>query len=197
MKNKMCFNEPMSWSTLVLGSLVNAALLRKLPQDSPVRAAVINWQFGLMMQLGEAMVYRTGSKSAVELAFWLNVLQPVAAYVGFMPHMHNPELVGVLVVAYVALLVWKSNKVSKQVFLPDCSHISLTWWRDRNMLAGYFVTMIAVLYNIRDDRVRHTCLAIFWGTLVVTHYLYPCSFGSMWCWSIASAGLVTYVATRD
>ena len=83
----MCINEPVSWATLAAGTLFNLAcclLLWRTVREWPLAVTLAAWwQFGLLMQLPEAMVWRTGGGNAWEkVAFGLNVTQPHAAVAG-------------------------------------------------------------------------------------------------------------------
>lgn len=85
----MCINENVSWVTLAVGTLFNLGvciLLWRTVREWPLAVTIAAWwQFGLMMQLPEAMVWRTGGDGAWErVAFSLNVTQPHAAVAGGM-----------------------------------------------------------------------------------------------------------------
>ena len=85
----MCINEKVSWFTLAGGTLFNLGiciLLWHTVREWPLAVTIVAWwQFGLLMQLPEAMVWRTVGDGAWEkVAFGLNVTQPHAAVAGGM-----------------------------------------------------------------------------------------------------------------
>lgn len=83
----MCINENVSWITLAGGTITNLGIsifLWRAVREWPLVLTVVAWwQFGLLMQLPEAMVWRTGGDGAWEkVAFILNATQPHAAVAG-------------------------------------------------------------------------------------------------------------------
>ena len=83
----MCINEPVSWATLACGTLLNLScciFLIRTVVEWPIAITIMSWwQYGLLMQLPEAMVWRTRGDSVWEMvAFGLNVTQPHVAIAG-------------------------------------------------------------------------------------------------------------------
>ena len=195
----MCWSERTSWTTLVVGTVVNVCVAVDLARRGHGALPIVLvsfWQFGLLMQWPEALIWRSKGKSkpAVELAFWLNVLQPVYGYVAllaFMTPAHR-RAVGAVVAAYVLYVLARRARFPTNVMTRGCPHLSLEWWKDRTATALYFVASLAVLLAIPSPLLRNTTLAIWVASFLLTQWLYPCSYGSMWCWSIVVAGAVTY-----
>ena len=195
----MCFNEQVSWVTFAVGSVVNLFVLQKLIEkqaSNDLIVVVAYWQFTLFMQLAEAFVYRTrAAKASVEMAFWINVLQPVfliASLTLFVADQH--KILNTLVIAtYISYFVLNYNRFSKHVFEKGCKHISLSWWKDGLAALLYFCASFYGMSRIPSFKLKVITFSIFILTFAVTQLMYPCSNGSMWCWSVAGAGLLTVV----
>jgi hypothetical protein len=201
----MCWSEQTSWLTLVMGTAINIAVtidLIRRKSGALVVAIISFWQFGLLMQLPEALIWcsKGQSEGAIQLAFWLNVLQPVYAYAvlfGFLSG-RGKIIVGAVVAAYTVYVLARRNRFKTNVFSSaSCPHISLVWWRDRVATALYFAASIAALFAIPDPLLRSTTLAIWAGSFALTQWIYPCSYGSLWCGSIVIASTITYVVVRQ
>lgn len=198
----MCWSEQTSWLTFAMGTAINLAvaidLIRR--KSGALAVAIISyWQFGLLMQLPEALIWRSKgqSESAIQLAFWLNVLQPVYAAVLFaFLGGRGQVIVGAVVAAYAAYVLARLNHLNMNVTSSACPHISLAWWRDGVATALYFAASITALLAIPDPLLRSTTLAIWAVSFALTQWIYPCSYGSMWCWSVVFAGAITYVVLR-
>ena len=206
----MCWDDRTSWTTLAVGTVVNVCVgtvvnvcvgldLARRPQGALAVAVLSYWQFGLLMQWPEALIWRSkgsSSQPAVALAFWLNVLQPVygyAALLAFMTPAHR-RVVGAIVAAYVLYVLARRARLPTNVMARGGPHLSLEWWKNRTATALYFVASLAVLLAIPSPLLRHTTLAIWAANLLLTQWLYPCSYGSMWCWFIV--GAATYALLR-
>ena len=70
---------------------------------------MLSWQFGLLMQIPEIVEWRSirlGKKESIQnrnLAFWLNVLQPLAAYIGVTATVGSHDvysIIGLIVYAF-------------------------------------------------------------------------------------------------
>ena len=90
----MCINEPVSWVTLLIGTLVNLTALvllgkqakkgQKLDSTNVVLpiAIISLWQYALLMQIPDALAWRNPSANYPgKLAFVLNTTQPLIAMI--------------------------------------------------------------------------------------------------------------------
>jgi hypothetical protein len=84
----MCWSERASYVSFTVGTLTNAVVCSRLWRDGRHDAIppLLWWQFCLLMQIPEALEWRDIRQQREErallkdIAFWLNVLQPVVAY---------------------------------------------------------------------------------------------------------------------
>lgn len=220
----MCFSKRMSLGALAWGTLVNLGVAAYLLRSERGRAKkhvalrvglLLGWQFGLLMQIPEAAQWHfmddgRAPPSWVEpLAYWLNVLQPLAfllalggacLYAGFGGARLWSRLLGAsvlvaLMTAFAVVMhgscVGARGELGIAPASPDCNHLSLHWWEGG--LAGtvplYCAAILVTLALLLPPRLALVQAAVFLGTLLVSSRLYACGTGSVWCWSIASAGL--------
>lgn len=213
----MCFNERTSWLTLLVGSAVNAYVLSRLGPSSPEATLVLLWWFGLLMQVPEALEWRAVREGRAEgkgnarLALVLNLLQPVVAAGGLL--LLGERLGGdapasawalpaALLFAYCLRVavhwpeMWADARIRpgpapSRDGEAACDHMQLRWWRGRRVLLGlYIATFLASFAGALPSRWAVAMGGYFVGTLLLSRGLYPCSTGSMWCWLVASSGLV-------
>ena len=198
----MCWDERTSWTTLAVGTTLNSLLIADLLRRNAYLESILilNWQFGLLMQIPEALIWRSNghNESAIRLAFWLNILQPVFSFVTLFPFMSKRSrmFASAIVGIYLGYVVIKLNAFDTNFINDSCPHVSLVWWNDKRALLLYFVTSVAIMMTIPSPFLRNLMLALFFTSFAITQTLYPCSYGSMWCWSIAVAGVLTYAFVR-
>ena len=197
----MCFNETVSWTTLFIGSATCAFTLLKFKDmklDSVYSKLIWYWQFTLLMQLAEALVYRSKDTDHhqvfVNLAMWLNVAQPVVGTALFFPHMNNAGriLSATITGIYTSYIILHASRFKKDVFRDNCSNIGLVWFEDRMLTTLYFLSSLVFQLCITDQNVRFISLGIFIASFSITHFMYPCSYGGVWCWSVVAAPLIAY-----
>ena len=198
----MCWDEKTSWTTLAIGTTLNTLCIADLLHRNAYLESlmIVYWQFGLLMQIPEALIWRSDgqNKSAIHLAFWLNVSQPIFGYLTLLPFMSTRSriLTSAIVSVYVGYIVSQLSKFDTNVMNNSCPHLSLVWWKNERATVLYFLTSIAVMMAIPSPFLRNLMLALFLISYGVTQALYPCSYGSMWCWSVAAAGVLTYAFVR-
>lgn len=72
-----------------------------------------------------------------------------------------------------------------------CNHMQLRWWQGKSIMLGlYMATFLALFACALPPKWAVAIGGYFTGTLLVSRGLYPCSTGSVWCWLVASGGLV-------
>lgn len=195
----MCWNEPVSWTTLLLGAatcLFARVRFREMQLDAQYSKLTWYWQFCLLMQLAEALVHRfkatAHERACVELALWINVAQPVIGAALFVPEMQRDRraLCATVLGAYVVYVARNASRFDRRVFRKGCPNLKLAWWEDAPATLLYFAASFVFQGCIQHADVRLLSLSIFVGSFVVTHLVYPCSYGGIWCWSVVLAPLI-------
>lgn len=214
----MCFGPFSSIAAFVIGTLLNVSvalwLIRTWPgQYDHVVPMIVGLQFSLLMQLIEYYLWRIHERrepvtqASVELTFWLNMLQPLAFFAcalwsrqlnGSLGIEHVTAFV-IISFYYVAFLRHLFYSKSWDIMpKPDCNHIRLAWTssEESDRYVYIIVLMAAIFMAPRDVAIP---LAFI---LLVAKYLsmlvYPCSTGSLWCFSVAiMAPVLAFIVTAQ
>jgi hypothetical protein len=206
----MCLSEETSWITLAVGSIVNGIVAYRLSFSAPEAVPVVAiWQFALLMQLPEAFEWRAmrlkkpPSEAAAKTAMVLNVLQPIATYVGLLVILRMTgkrldtfrggmataavSLYAVLMTTH--LIVHRSTTKSIRN-LTGCAHLNLGWWF--GISGALYVCASLLIQAALPSHILVPTMVTFVLTLVISMRLYWCGGPSMWCWMVASAPLILY-----
>lgn len=214
----MCFSKTESLAALGFGTAVNAAVAATVMLHPAYRATrwfrltiVLMWQFALLMQIPEAVQWHHLDRGLPTpgwvnpLAYWLNNLQPLVAYVGMALavglttdlHQRQPAALGgaavvPLLFTLLALLYYPAAMREQQDIrpLPQCNHLDLHWWQHglRPWIGFYLLGVLSAM-ALLPGRHKYIQAAVFLGTFALATTLYKCGAGSVWCWTIAPAGL--------
>jgi len=197
----MCWNEPVSWLTLAVGSGFNALNVVKY-RDPLLNKITILIQWLLLMQFFEALAWRDQkcgklNKFATNGALIANFTQPIVVFLAFMINndyvsVYNKSVASFIILMYISYIMYSLNNSPNYSCIGPtdiCSHLELVWWRKTN--GGIYVfTLFALFALLIPPRV-----AIFVGgyialALIASILFYSCSVGSMWCWFVAFAPIL-------
>lgn len=208
----MCFDERTSWITFVLGATFCVFNIVYFKNVSVTIVSVL-FLFTLLMQLFEGLAWRTQNAKTSRLHFWAtqgaliaNVMQPIVvgllclALLGGTTRVRTFAIL--LMGAYMMWLIWNlNNSPAFTVLTPKegCTHLNLAWWdsfsknmKGINGALPYLVCLIGVIVLLlRPMDLMIFELAIILITLLISSVFYSCGVGSMWCWLVASAPLLT------
>ena len=210
--NDMCIDETTSWITLGIGTIVNTACIfttLRCNLGMYTVMLIIAWWYGLLMQFPEAMTWRYDSPLWAWVAYMLNVTQPIAwyfivlitFYIYDIPfkiiHSVIVAAATISVLSYSILVIVHTNSCIMDMTFETCNHLVLYWWN--SCLSGaplslYIISMYLCIFMLPFEWMILTFI-LFSVSLIVSHLLYPCSFGSMWCWFICCCGLITTVVS--
>lgn len=221
----MCFSKETSIASFVIGTLINVAVGTFVTMQGydnlPWRYAILAlWQFAILMQLPEAVGWgyvnrgTQGPPSVERAAYWLNNLQPAAAFVFivgtyFLVNQSFPSdpIVWVALIAAVlataAFTITAAAKSGTLLGRPEgiapgrgCDHLNLHWWSAEGLkpyLPLYLIAIFACIMLLPSASMQITQSSVFFGTLLLSSALYSCGVGSLWCWSVVAAGLTVLV----
>ncbi len=205
----MCISEPVSWVTLAIGSILNILILiylSRIPDPKIIIPIVLilGWQYALLMQIPDALAWRDPSAQyAGKLAFILNSTQPLVLFVLVVIALTK---LGVsllrLVPAIVALTVYSILTIKDSINRKDyditppnnCKHLAYRWWNRPK----YIFYVLSITFTILS-------LAPAWGYITLSLFVFTASIigaklvagdcppGSLWCWSIAGSGVLTFI----
>jgi len=204
----MCWNTETSVITLVIGTVFTILLLVKYP-DKNVRVVALLWQFVLFMQLFEALSWiskntqnNTLSKFSTLGAFIFNVLQPIVAGLLCILISESTTIkytLSILMILYIMILFYYVSDTSFENPLYNneetCHHLQLYWWSGFSILV--FILYISIIsiscLSLLPLRFGIFQLSYIIITLLLSIWLYPCTYGSIWCWFAAFAPILTFL----
>lgn len=210
----MCFDEQTSWVTFILGAsfcVFNIVYFKNVS----VTIVSLLFLFTLLMQVFEAIAWRTQSNTKSRIHYWAtqgaliaNVMQPIVVGLLCLALLSGSIKVRafaiLLMAGYMMWLLWSlNNSPSFDTLTPKkgCTHLNLGWWDafSKNMggvngALPYLVCLVGIIVLLlRPIDLMVFELAIVLLTLLVSSVFYRCGVGSMWCWLVASAPLLTGV----
>lgn len=209
----MCWSETMSWSTFIIGTILNIAVVIWLPFPVIIALAFF-WQWVLLVQLFEALAWRnkkSGKKSSIPanglllitmsqpilLGMVLLILSSYNAKQGVDDGISFEAKAIAIIILFLytlwALYVLNNSKNYLEIDTSEkCGHLIYSWWNDFSWKAfPYFITaFLALALLLKPGALAVFVLLFLIFTLVVSAVFYPCSVGSLWCWFSAISPLV-------
>jgi energy-converting hydrogenase Eha subunit C len=206
----MCLSESVSWTTLIIGTIVNILcinyLIRLKNKNTTMPILfIIAWQYALLMQIPDALEWRNPNKSGYpgKLAYFLNTTQPLVVVICVAIAFQKLDIsLGRLIpaiislVVYMAFVIKDSSKRTNFNIEPDknCRNLNYQWWNNLPVLL-YFTTILLVFASIPNTGYIVINSVIFIGSIIATKLIVGnhCNPGSLWCWSVASAGPIIFL----
>jgi len=201
----MCWNKNISFLTLLIGT-VFTILLWTTYTDPYVRVIACIWQFVLCMQLFEGLSWiskeehNTGlSEFSTKGAFIFNILQPIVVAL-LCILVSDSSLVkytlSALLVIYLTFVLSSPQSLDAPLYENDtCRHLQLYWWSHFSswVFIFYMIILIVSCLSLKPLRLGIVQLSYIIITLILSSWLYPCTYGSIWCWFAAFAPLGTFL----
>ena len=205
----MCWSATTSFVTLAVGTVLNLgsyALLRRW--NSPTSLLVWSWQYALLMQIPEGVVWLQLDRGDGDIAAMsrtamaLNVTQPLALLLGIrFGGLYRGEFRYAYVALFLYLLllatefgdVW--SRAASIAPEDDCPHLSLRYW-DTSRGIVYVATSLLVVSEARPIFWAIVHASLFTTTLLLAIVVYPCGIGSVWCWFVFVTGPVIVFCDR-
>ena len=205
----MCLSEQVSWTTLIIGTIINCICITYLSRINNKKTIIpiiliLGWQYALLMQIPDALAWRNpNAKYPGKLAYVLNTTQPfifiVLVAIG-LQKMNIPLarllpaiLIGLIYGILIIIETYKQNDFNIEP-LKSCRNLNYRWW-DSLPVVLYFLTLILSMLAIPYLGYIVLNITIFIGSILITQKIVgnECNPGSLWCWSVAGAGLCMFL----
>ena len=197
----MCWNEKVSWTTFVLGTLFNIFNILYFKNITMTLLSIaIEWL--LLMQLFEALAWRdqqcgTLNRFATNGALIANLTQPIMLcmlFITFSSAAQELKLMSLAIAfGYICYVLYTLNKTDKYTCLrpsESCTHLDLYWWKNTSGII-YTITLLSImLLLIRPMPLAVVVSGYIGFTLLASLLFYSCGAGSMWCWFTSMAPIV-------
>ena len=200
----MCWNEEVSWATFILGTLANVFLVNKIKNKNIFAIALI-WQWVLLMQLFEALIWRskkcgTLNKIGTTGAFIANVTQPLIVFLAILMLTKQGKSFklfgGLCIILYLLYIISKYQTMKTLECIEpkkECNHLNYVWWKHISP-TPYILTLCLLLVLAKPSKTYIPQLVYVLATLIIaSNTNMSCGVGSAWCWLAAFAPIFTYV----
>ncbi len=199
----MCFDEPTSWTTFIIGSALNYWYFLRSKNRS-LFAVGIMWQYILFVQALEALIwrsYKTGNQNLCQFSsnaiMTTTMMQPLLAIL-LAAYAAGQQNVFTILVAtmYAVFFVYHATKTKGDrciISNERCNgHLDHVWWDEMGSGARtlYFAGLLFAFVIFRPVNLGLIIAAFISVTIMITRYMTPCAFASMWCWLAASGPLI-------
>lgn len=204
----MCWNEPVSWTTLAVGTALNVGTCVLYP-TKPVIATSVCWEWALLMQMSDALAWHSLkhpqnsnlNSLASDMAFVFNLTQPVVTALVFLA-IDVVEQVFVyvavsLLLLYVMVMVVQARKLdNKRLYLRSLDgHLDYHWWREKPYasLGKYFLFSLLAFTLLLLRPLTFALLesGFIVATVLLAWFFFKRTSPTMWCWFAAFAPLFT------
>ena len=205
----MCWNEQVSWTTLILGTIFNLFNIFYY-KNTTLTLVSLAIQWLLLMQLFEALAWRDQNcgklnQFATNGALIANLTQPLIVCMLFITVSPVSQITKgfalAIAFAYISYVLYVLNTTEEYTCLrpsQNCTHLDLYWWKN---LSG--IVYCLALFSIMLLLIRPFGLALFVSgyigiTLLLSVLFYSCGAGSLWCWFTSFAPIaVAWYWTRN
>lgn len=204
----MCWNEPVSWTTFIIGTILNLIVIFYIRKPVAYALAFI-CEWVLLMQFFEALIWRSkGKKNGLNKfgtngAMISNLLQPLIIFM-ILIWISNVNscfkiMSIILTISYVFYIIYRLNQIDNinYVNLDNCTHINYTWWKQISTIPYIILVLSLVLLLLRPITLSliqcgFILLALFIAWLGFSSE----SIGSIWCWLVAIAPVLVLVCYK-
>jgi hypothetical protein len=199
----MCWNETVSWITFVLGSFIN--IVCSFTATIPLtKLWYIFFQLIILVQLGEALIWRGYKYIGTYIAFLAVWLQPL--FLGYMVYIHFPDYKNIvlsLLTIYTIISIPTLTSLFNNTYTSDVcgecvdvnTHIDFTLWgKNSNMCALYMICCLLFVAFLFPSS-PYVC-GFLVTTLIISQIYYKRVFASLWCWFAVFTPLVCVLTLR-
>ncbi len=199
----MCWNETVSWLTFILGSTINAAC-SLTARTQLTKLWYLFFQLIIMVQLGEALIWRGEKHIGTYIAFLAVWLQPL--FLGFMVYILFPNytpivlpLLLIYIISSIPTLRSLSNKTYDAIPCGECAdekpHIDFNMWGTNSTMGVLYMVCCLLFVAFLFPSSPYVC-AFLVLTLIISQIYYQKVFASLWCWFAVFTPLVCFLTLR-
>ena len=200
----MCWNEPVSWTVFFVGTLCTIYLIWKIKKTVAI-AIAITWQWVLLMQLFDALLWRdqncgTLNKFAGNSAYIANITQPIIVFLVLIVISSVSTtfkiMACVVILIYIIYMIMSNSSVGQ----IDCvkeknGYLDYFWW-EKMKYGGivYITTLILIIaFLLRPTKLSLFEISYILFTLLLTTLFFSYGGPSIWCWFAAFAPIANVI----
>lgn len=194
----MCYNKEVSLISFILGTLINLFVLLYYKNNVKIRTICIIWQWVLMMQLSEYLIWKDQNcgnlnKVGTKLAMFFNLTQPIIVFIGLMLISYQSYtmkyIASLIILIYIVYMI-NNIKNNKEYICTKpstkCTHLNLKWWNDfkKGGLIYCIALLGVILLLLRPLKLSLFVFFYILITLIISIIFYSCGQASMWCFMV-------------
>jgi hypothetical protein len=195
----MCWNETVSWLTFFIGCSINIPCSFTATTQL-TKLWYIFFQLIILVQLGEALIWRGDKYIGTYIAFLAVWLQPL--FLGFMVYMILPRynsIVFPLLLIYIISSIPTLTSLSKNTYtvipcgecIDKTQHIDFSVWGTNSTMAALYMICCLLFLIFLFPSSPYVCW-FFLITLIISQIYYQKVFASLWCWFAVFTPLVCF-----
>jgi hypothetical protein len=197
----MCYNEPVSWITLTIGTLFSALNLYKYHNNYQIVVITLAWFIAVFMQFWEAMLYRSASdkKSCIfytKGAYINNLIQPLPLMLLAFQNKNKWNVnASIFVLAFYLIFSYFNTRLPKNYCALIDGKIDYKWWKATvwsNSIV-YLITTALLMYFLLDKKIRYFELTLYIVSYILSRFINKNFIASIWCWLAAFIPLANYL----
>lgn len=202
----MCFNEYVSFGSLIVGTIFNIILYNKFKSKRTL-CIIIMWEWVLLMQFFEGLIWISNNnkndnmnKICTFCAYLSNILQPIITYLCIMLLTSQPTysmvFSTIIICVYVAYMIYKyfdhvKDNVNHTNNRDNCNHLVYDWWQYDSGLVYIICLLLIILLAAPHSTFLFQFAIISITLLIASVTRLNCGTASTWCFLAASAPLLT------
>jgi hypothetical protein len=197
----MCWNEPISWITFMLGTGLN--LMGLYLSDDSHKLLFILFQSIIMVQLGEALIWRDQNGPlgliGTYIAFFGVWLQPIIGFMLMVLYKVNTPILyitGILLVCYIVASFEPIKDLSNNRYQTEAccgdqqEHVIFSGWTDT--IGNLYMCLISLTMLTLFPKFPYVS-----GYIILTYFIstiiYKKAFASIWCWFSVFSPMICYL----
>lgn len=196
----MCYNEPVSWITLIIGTLFTLLNIFSFSKNYEILALSLYWFSAVSMQLWEALIYRFKDNQKkcsyyTKIAAVNNIMQPLVLLLLLSNRkllLVNKQLAIIVAIIYLFLINKKMVLPNYCAYDKKLKHITFNWWNEKNNYL-YFVVNIILILLLLTSKIRIFQLILFAVSFIISLAIRNKYNGSIWCWIAAFIPIVNFI----
>jgi len=192
----MCWNATTSIVSFIIGTILNIAVMISFKSEL-IYAICIAWQWVLMMQLSEYLIWMdqkcgTVNEIGTNSALIFNITQPIIVFLCLIAVSKSENkykvIASISILLYICYIIYNLNIYNNYKCIKpteNCAHLNLKWWNDFKY-SGIIFSIILSIIILCLSPLSIGIFTVFYIFLFnfISMTFYGCGGPSMWCWFV-------------
>ena len=196
----MCYNESVSWQTLIIGTILTILNLIYFRSNYEILIITLYWFGAVLMQLWEALIYRYKDNDRLCKTFSIiaainTIIQPLVLLflaLNIKLLLVNKQLAIFIAIIYIFLILKNIDFPNRCAYDTNNKNISFYWWTNKNGYL-YVITSLLLLILLLTYKFRFFQISLFIISYLISKLISKNNHGSIWCWIAAFIPLINFI----